>query len=379
MVKNIAIIIPRIAQLGPVKVIQTLVNSLSLNPGLKIKLIYLDSDVDKEMKFWVPVEKYDGRSFKFENFDIIHTNGIRPDYLAYKNRKRIKFHISTIHNFVFEDLAYTYNRAISFLFGRIWLHLWNRTDKLVCVSDSLKEYYDRWFSSDKLELIYNGVSEADYKVLPDDDFFDKVKLFKSGKLKIIGASGVITKIKGFNQLLHLIASEQNLALIILGDGKELSTLKSLARRLRIDERCYFTGFRSDAVKYYKYFDYFIMPSHSEGFGLSLVEAVQQKVPVICSDIPVFRELFNDKEVTFFEPDNISSLVQAMKQAMLEGVRKVDLAFQRYEANYTDLLMAKHYLDLYQSASLVKRRAMSVKLKYFFCKYNLNIIYICIKM
>src|SRR5690606_41798773 len=51
----------------------------------------------------------------------------------------------------------------------------------------------------------------------------------------------------------------------------------------------------------------LFPSHVEGFGLPLVEAMQRKLPVMASDIPVFREIGGDA-MAYFElsdPDNLA--------------------------------------------------------------------------
>jgi glycosyltransferase involved in cell wall biosynthesis len=345
---KVAIIIPRIDQLGPVKVIQTLVNSLSENDKIQIKVFYIDQLVDSQVKLMVPVEKLDQKTFDFNEFDIIHTNGIRPDLFAFLNRKKIKFHISTIHNFVFEDLLFSYNKIISFIFGNLWLLIWRGADKLVCLSPAMKNYYGRWFSRSKLEVIFNGIDEHDYPIIPDNEIMDKIAGFRSIGLKVIGSIGILTRRKGFDQILNLISINKELALIIIGKGKELGNLKALATKLGIHDRCFFCGFRSNAANYIKHFDFFIMPSRSEGFGLALIEDVQQKVPVICSDIAVFRELFTIEEVTFFELENISSLAEALEEACETGSSKVIPAFNRYQNNYTGKLMADNYLRLYHS-------------------------------
>jgi hypothetical protein len=80
----------------------------------------------------------------------------------------------------------------------------------------------------------------------------------------------------------------------------------------------------------------------------MIEAVQQKVPVICSDIEVFKELFNSDEVTFFKLEDLTSLAESLNVAMEAGNKKADLAYNRYLNNYTDRLMAKRYYELYQS-------------------------------
>jgi len=348
---KVAIIISRIEPLGPVKVIQALVNSLSKNQELKINVFYIDKKVDPEMKMMVPVERLDRKTFNFSEYDIIHTNGIRPDLFAFRNRKKIKYHISTIHNFVFEDLSFTYNKVISLIFGNIWLILWRRADKLICVSNSLKIYYEKWYPSSKFEVIYNGIPESVNSIAADNDFVLKFGEFKSKGYKVLGSAGILTKGKGIDLVIKLIAAEKEFAVIIIGNGKELYNLKQLAEKLGVSNRCVFYGFSCNAVNYYEYFDFFIMPSRSEGFGLAMLEAVQQKVPVVCSDLAVFYELFNNEEVTFFKSGDLKSLSEALDIANETCNKKVDLAFTRYLNNYTNTLMAKQYLELFQSTCL----------------------------
>ncbi|MCE5344884.1 MAG: glycosyltransferase [Bacteroidales bacterium] len=346
---RVAIIIPRLEELGPVKVIQTLINYLCKTEELQIKIFYLDKTIDDQIKMMVPVERLDRKHFCFEDYDIIHTNGIRPDLFAFINRKKIRYHISTIHNFVFEDLSFTYNKLISWMFGNLWLVLWRRADKLVCVSNVMKDYYSKWFPVSKLEVIHNGITGTENLSMYESDIINEIENFHLKGFKVIGAAGILTKRKGIDHVLNFLAKEKEFALLIFGTGKELDTLQRLAKRLDISDRCMFCGFKSNAVKYFKYFDFIIVPSRSEGFCLTLVEAVQQKVPVICSDIDVFRELFNSDEVTFYRVNDTNSLSEAMKVSMERGNDKIELAYTRYLNNYTDQLMAKKYYELYMSA------------------------------
>jgi glycosyltransferase involved in cell wall biosynthesis len=159
----------------------------------------------------------------------------------------------------------------------------------------------------------------------------------------------LTKRKGLDQVLHLIAADKNLAYVIIGNGKELTYQKQLSKKNKISDRCQFCGFRSNASVYLRYFDFFVMPSRSEGFGLALVEAVQQKVPVVCSDLQVFKELFNDDEVTFFKLGDQKSLSEALKSAIATGQKKAGKAYISYLHNFTAKTMAQKYYELYKSA------------------------------
>jgi glycosyltransferase involved in cell wall biosynthesis len=58
---------------------------------------------------------------------------------------------------------------------------------------------------------------------------------------------------------------------------------------------------------------FVFPSFAEGFGLPPLEAMASGAPVVCSDIPVFREVYGDA-VLYVDPNR--------PEAIAEGVRKV---------------------------------------------------------
>jgi glycosyltransferase involved in cell wall biosynthesis len=346
---RVAVIISRIEELGPVKSTQDIVNSLALERDIQLRLYYLDEEVDQSIKFLIPVEKYDKEKFNFDRFDIIHTSGIRPDFLAFINRKRIKFHISTVRNFVFTDLRYSYNRFISWVFGLSWLILWSRADKIVCITLAMKKYYEKWYHSSKLLVIPNGISAETSSSSPDDDIIRAIDDLHSKGFRVIGTAGILTWRKGIDQVLRLLVSEREYSLLVIGNGKELVKLKRLAHRLDITSRCVFTGFRNNAVRYFKYFDLMIVPSRSEGFGRVLVEAVQQKVPVICSDISAFKEIFTSNEVTFFKLEDLNSMIQALDEAEATGNSKVETAYNKYLSNYTARIMADNYFSLYKSA------------------------------
>lgn len=65
---------------------------------------------------------------------------------------------------------------------------------------------------------------------------------------------------------------------------------------------------------------FIFPSRLEGFGLPIVEAQLNRCPVVCSEIPVFREVAGEAAI-YFDPRLGDSLAAAVATACDEGVRR----------------------------------------------------------
>ena len=57
-------------------------------------------------------------------------------------------------------------------------------------------------------------------------------------------------------------------------------------------------------------DLFAFPSHHEGFGIPVLEAMAQGTPVVCSDIPALREVAGDA-ACFVAPDDVDGWVDAI--------------------------------------------------------------------
>jgi glycosyltransferase involved in cell wall biosynthesis len=108
-------------------------------------------------------------------------------------------------------------------------------------------------------------------------------------------------------------------LLIIGSGPEAPRLQSLIRELNLIEHVHLIGELTDSevVAHLYASDAFCMPSHlrSEAFGLSQVEAMACRLPVVSSRIPTGVPFVNEHEVTGFtvEPASPDALAAALNQ------------------------------------------------------------------
>ena len=77
-------------------------------------------------------------------------------------------------------------------------------------------------------------------------------------------------------------------LVIVGDGRERSALKSLVETLELTEYVEFVG-KVDPLPYYAQADLVLVPSEYEGYGLVIIEALAAGIPVVATDVGVARE------------------------------------------------------------------------------------------
>lgn len=73
---------------------------------------------------------------------------------------------------------------------------------------------------------------------------------------------------------------QNIKFIIVGDGELRSRLELEAHKLGLNDILIFTGFRKDVISVLASFDIFAFPSHLEGLGTSLLDAMAMRKPIV---------------------------------------------------------------------------------------------------
>ena len=345
---RIAFILSALINRGPEVVVSELVSQLQ-EMGHTCYIYYFDGK-EPELYFSCQVERISFyQSIPFSNYDIIHSHGLRPDMYVFLHKPLIrcktKF-VSTIHAYILDDFIYNFGRLKGGFFAYIWLYLLtSRIDKIVTLSNNAIKYYSHWISPEKLTFIYNGRSiNISDKI--NTELQAQIREFK-GEFRLLGVNCKLTRRKGVDLLIEALPMLDNYKLLIIGDGLVRKELENQALRLKVDDRCLFLGYQEKAYRFVPFYDIYASPSRSEGFGLAIMEAAIYSRKVLCSDIPIFRELFTETEVCFFDLQNINSLVQAVKQLEKNNSFGLNLN-KKWLSSFSPERMASNYFDLYES-------------------------------
>lgn len=154
--------------------------------------------------------------------------------------------------------------------------------KIITVSNLTRDIVINKYNihPDKVETVYNAVEPVHFTedVVVDKGFDDKVVTFL----------GRITLQKGPEYFIEaaykVLKAMHNVRFVMAGSGDMMERMMRRAASLKITDRFHFTGFLrgKDVFTMLTMSDVYIMPSVSEPFGISPLEAMQSNVPVIIS-------------------------------------------------------------------------------------------------
>lgn len=294
---------------------------------------------------------------KTYNIDILHVHYAIPHaYAGYMAKQMLKREgielpmITTLHG---TDITLVgshpnYKEAVTFSI--------NESDGVTAVSESLKRDTLRLFNIDReIDVIPNFISlkkhtepkECKRSVMarPDERIITHISNFR--------------KVKRVEDVVRVFAKIQEkipAKLIMVGDGPDREIADQLCKNLGIKKRVLFLGNTSDIEQILCFSDLFLLPSMSESFGLSALEAMVAGVPVVSSNAGGIPEV-NEEGVSGFlcEVGDIDTMaaralyiledevrLKEFKKGALEVAKRFDeeKIVPMYEALYFDVMHKK---------------------------------------
>lgn len=221
---------------------------------------------------------------KTYHIDILHVHYAIPHaYAGYMAKQMLKREgievpmVTTLHG---TDITLvgnhpTYKEAVTFSI--------NESDIVTSVSESLRQDTLRLFRIDK-----------DIKVIPNFTNIKKSKESSPCKRTVMAKPEelIVTHISNFRKVKRIddvvrifygIQQKLPAKLIMVGDGPEREIADQLCKDLGIKSKVLFLGNTSDIDRILCFTDLFLLPSASESFGLSALEAMAAGVPVVSSN------------------------------------------------------------------------------------------------
>ena len=261
--------------------------------------------------------------WKLKSFDVIHLHypfyGIgcivllRKIFFWKKTKLIIHYHMEPTAKGL-KGLLFKLNRLL------IEPLLIRAANIITCASldyvahSSLENYYKK--NKGKFRETFFGVDVSEFRItnyelrITNKDY--KNILFVGGLDKAHYFKGVSNLLKAVSKLKF-----ENWRLEIVGDGDMRPKYEKMACEMEIADRVNFAGRVSDKKLpgYYQNCDVLVLPSINSGeaFGMVLLEAMASSKPIIASNLPGVRNVFeNGKQGLLVEPENYNDLAEKIK-------------------------------------------------------------------
>lgn len=190
-------------------------------------------------------------------------------------------------------------------------------DRIIAVSQFTKEAIMREYDipADKIDVVHNSIDLDMVEPLDMHSSHRYLEQMRAQGYRVVVNIGRLTIQKGLTNLLYaaqkVIEREPKTLFLIVGSGEQYTELIELAAELGISQNVLFTGFRRGKQwrDSFAIGDLFIMPSVSEPFGLTPLEAAGYGTPSLISKQSGVAEVFdNCLKVDFWDIDEMANQI-----------------------------------------------------------------------
>lgn len=213
-------------------------------------------------------------------------------------------------------------------------------------------------SNKKITVIYNPVSISQRQLDLRFKTNFKFSLTESNSHKIFVTTCRLVPIKNLKFLINVFyeytktEGNDNSVLWIIGDGPEKEMLVELTHRYKIFDKVKFFGYINNVIPFLKKAHIFILPSFSEGFSISLVEAMLCGLPVISTKVGGPSEIVSHGINGFLfdpkDPFQLITLMEKLSKLNKEELSEIKLNAIKKGAEFSVENYGKSLVKLYSS-------------------------------
>jgi len=242
-----------------------------------------------------------------------------------------------------------------------WLRNRFGTDQFVADAESVKQVLVRedTIPGDRITVIPIGVES--FPKDQEQQWRQKTRAAWgiSEETCVIGNVARLVPFKGHRYLVDAIAglvkANPHVLCVIIGDGELLTALQEQSRRLAMESRLRFLGFRDDLHELYPAFDVYCHASlelEAEAFPLAILRALAAGLPVVATNVGGIGMMVKEGVSGYLTPPQNAP---ALSDALLRGINDVQLrqsmgkeSFELFKKQFHASAMAKRVEQVYDS-------------------------------
>ncbi len=247
--------------------------------------------------------------------DIFHTQYIAPFWLP----KKIKL-VLTIHDISFNFFPQYIKKSDLFFLKTLLPRSIRRASKIITVSESERkniiDYYK--IPPEKVDFTYNGVDSEGFSWLYSEEEKENVRKKYNLPGKFLLYIGTFQPRKNIPVTIEILKN-LDLKLVLAGNQKAHNFDRKIDEAIEknnLHDRVIFPGWidEEDKPALLQSAECLVFPSLYEGFGIPVIEAMAAGTTVVCSDIPVLREIAGDAAL-FCNPKNSEDFARNIQKVL----------------------------------------------------------------
>lgn len=354
-----------------------------LNRGIKVEIVCFIDDVvaaearahDISVKVFPMKNAYDlrvisklSRYIHLSKPHLIHTHGVRANFIGrLANLGNDIPLLTTVHSSIRYDYGSAFKARSYHAIDRMTRGL---TNQFIAVSDAIAaELIEDGIDAKKITRIYNSLA-LDFpltnKALATSEHADRApsnravspirqELGIDAAIPLLITVGRLESVKNHRMLLDIFellkANNIDYHGLIAGDGSLRAELEQLAQDKGLNDRVTFLGFRKDVYQLLKASDIFLLTSTMEGFGITLLEAMAAKIPVIVTDVGGMPEVIRIAHNGYVVPaDDTVQFVARVEEILASpelSERLVASGYKALQDNFTPEKFTDNTYRLYE--------------------------------
>lgn len=184
---------------------------------------------------------------------------------------------------------------------------------VICNSEAVATFHIRWgIPRNKILVIYPSAPMVYVRetiraarrrlALPLNDF-------------LVVAVGRLAPEKGQGILLQaafdILRENSHISFVFVGDGPLRQEMQTTVRYSGYERKIFFLGIRRDVARILHASNLFVMPSIYEGFGVTIIEAMQQSLPIVATNVGGIPEIVDKTNGILVPPLDKKALVNAI--------------------------------------------------------------------
>ena len=194
---------------------------------------------------------------------------------------------------------------------------YSRYDKIICVSEYVKQDFQKLFDINiPVDVLYN--TNETRQIIDKSSEPVEQGLFKDDEIKIC-VVGKVSKRKGCDRVVRiqkqLISDGLKTHIYFLGVGSDEVFVRNYAKDNNIENSITLFGYQTNPYKYLSKCDLFICASLAEGFSTAATEALILGVPVVTVDVSGMKEMLG-------ENNEYGIVTENREEALYAGIKKI---------------------------------------------------------